>query len=425
MNKVQEINKLCEELKKILLIFKKNPNRYFKPEYILNKQTIVKNIYQKYTSFYHAIVDILPKETVNTQKEIFFKIYNELQLKLHNYSQAILEKSTLTDEESEEESENKFEKNIKMASFDIVSTYKLVPEFEGNHKKLENFLNLVEYIHDTLKDDNEKNKLIEFVIKTKLAEKVRIKLNSCETPKTFANLKKLFKEIFKVNTTTLKIHTDLTKVRQAHLSITNFATKIENLTSELNSLQITEQGEESRDIIGKLNGQIALNTFKNGLNEPTKSTIFASRPKTLQEAVQLATEIEQPINSANIYHYDSRNRRQYGYVNNNFRNTNRNWQNRRTPQINNNYNNNNKRFGNRNNNFNSRYGNNYSNMNNNNKRYGNNYSYRNNTNNKNNTYENRNYISRNNYNRNNQRQNHKYVNYINQSGNVEAVPETQ
>ena len=76
------------------------------------------------------------------------------------------------------------------------------------------------------------------------------------------------------------------------------------MIAELNELQI-------KDIVGcntlqtntikQINENYALNIFKNGLKGELRPTVFASRPKELNEAVQLALELEKPI-SNNSYH---------------------------------------------------------------------------------------------------------------------------
>lgn len=80
-------------------------------------------------------------------------------------------------------------------------------------------------------------------------------------------------------------------MKQNNKSVTEFGTQIETLISELNTLQISKAGEEGREIVTNVNDIFGLNAFKTGLNDSLKSTIFAARPKTLREALQLAAEV--------------------------------------------------------------------------------------------------------------------------------------
>ena len=50
--------------------------------------------------------------------------------------------------------------------------------------------------------------------------------------------------------------------------------------------------EIQKQTILEINNNYALNIFKNGLNENIKPTVFASRPEDLNQAVQLALELE-------------------------------------------------------------------------------------------------------------------------------------
>lgn len=79
------------------------------------------------------------------------------------------------------------------------------------------------------------------------------------------------------------------------MSVHAYHEKLLNLIAELNELQIREIQDCSTiqsDIIKLINDNYALNVFKNGLIEELKPTIFASRPKELNEGVQVALELE-------------------------------------------------------------------------------------------------------------------------------------
>ncbi|KAL5275510.1 hypothetical protein ACFFRR_001402 [Megaselia abdita] len=177
--------------------------------------------------------------------------------------------------------------------FDFSTVFKIIPEFDGEFKNFTNFLNIVEYVCNTLKDDS-KPKLLEFVIKTKISEKVRARLIGCATPQTFKEFKDIFSKIVKSNKTSLNIQSDLLRVKQGIRSIVDYSSQIESLVSELNNIQIAQQGIEFQSVIIKLNDEIGLNAFKVGLNDKLKPIIYAARPATLQEAVSIASEADIP-----------------------------------------------------------------------------------------------------------------------------------
>ena len=67
--------------------------------------------------------------------------------------------------------------------------------------------------------------------------------------------------------------------------------------------------EIQKQTILEINNNYALNIFKNGLNENIKPTVFASRPEDLNQAVQLALELEKDFknNEGQILYFSNNN----------------------------------------------------------------------------------------------------------------------
>lgn len=312
---MSNIKSLLESIKSITVRFTKNPNRTFSSEHLLKTTIEVKTIKNSFQEAYLELSETDSKLALEL-KEAF----NKSCVILDNILDENINK-TLTEKD--------LRNNTNMTSFDITVSLKVIPEFQGEPKNLNNFLNLIEFLYDDLKDSSEKEKLIKFVLKTRLAEKVKNKLSIVEPPKDLASLKITLQNIFKTEKTPLKIQSELSRSIQGNRNIRDYATHVENLVAQLNSIQIAEQGEAHRVIISKLNDQIGLNAFKNGLQSAIKSTVFAATPKTLQEAVKIASETE-TTGTANIFHYNRR-----------FRNPNFSNRNRNDTRINNNFRNNN------------------------------------------------------------------------------------
>lgn len=145
----------------------------------------------------------------------------------------------------------------------------------------------MEYLYETLKTDD-KPKLLEFVIRTKIFEKVRAKLIGCAIPKDLIELKSNFSTVVKINKTSLNVQSELSRIKQGNSSISEYASRIENLVSELNSIQISRQGHTHKDVIIMLNDEIGLNAFKSGLNYRLKPVTLASEADSpLQEESQV------------------------------------------------------------------------------------------------------------------------------------------
>lgn len=306
-----------------------------------------------------------------------------------------IESSALTPENSNSNS------TVKMASFNLELSLKSIPEFSGNFKDLTSFLKIVEIIYNSLTTEA-KILLIDFVINVKLTPGVRTAISTNET-NDFNSLKNSLQSRYKSTKTIAQIQLTLSKFMQRNMKIQKYNEKLLEMIAELNELQINEIPQcntTQKNTIISLNNTYALNIFKNGLNVDIKPTIFASKPKDLNEAVQLAIELEKDFasNENQVLYFSNRNNsnRRNNYNNNKSNNSNHN-NNNRNDNSNKNINN-----GNNNNNRNNKnYHNNH--PNNGKKRFNN----RNNNNNngRRNQNNNNNYNNRNDYNR-------KYVHII-------------
>lgn len=310
MSKTTEI---LQELKHILDNFNKTPLREYTQETIQRKRLELKRLK---TEFLDGIKVILKNdyELGVKQKHRFLDLYKKIKFILENKSKEFLDiteeiedtyNTCSSSDSSDTFDSSDIEIENKMSLFDIQLAIKVIPEFQGDQKNLSNFLNLIQFLHDELKDNQEKLKLINFVMKTRLAEKVKNKVISREPPTNLTSLKNLLQESYKSNKTPLQITNELNSLRQNDRNVLDFASKIENLTAELNALQIVALGEDKRDIVTTVNDVLALNAFKVGLKPSLRQTIFAARPKTLQEAINIASEMESSIRpSENIFHFN-------------------------------------------------------------------------------------------------------------------------
>ena len=106
-----------------------------------------------------------------------------------------------------------------MASFGILDASKIIPEFNGDLGQINNFLGIIEYYAETLKNNTEVSKLIKFALATKLTDKVRNKLISekiINSPEIFKNT---FRKIFSLMKSLSYVHADLAKQTQGNSSV--------------------------------------------------------------------------------------------------------------------------------------------------------------------------------------------------------------
>ena len=296
MNKLEDITNLTTELETVIIIFKKNPNRQYNKPYILNKLELIRQNYEKYLVVYEYLKDSIKSELLKSFEARYLAKYIELKDILNKHSETALDLTINTNNIKEDNN------LVKMASFDIMHTVKLVPEFNGESSQLTNFLNLVEYVNDTLKDDDKK-KLIEFVIKTKLSEKARKKIASNIKIEDFEQLRNIFEKTFKSNRSALVVQTELMSTTQGKNTLTSYINKVQNLTFELSNLQMAHRSQLEKDVITVMNEQMASNIFKKGLSEPIRSVVLSARVETLQNAIDIACEAEASKFDANVYNY--------------------------------------------------------------------------------------------------------------------------
>lgn len=321
MSELNELRELIDILNKIRENFKKSKNRRYSQEYIKRKLLIVNENRKLFANKFKSSITKIDSTILETFKSKYITIFNEIE----EFLTSQLQEKKESDEEFTDASDDIIEINkINMADFKIIEANKILPEFDGNLTKLTNFLNLTEYICETLKEE-EKAKLLNFIINTKLSDTVRNKIAIETKPKTFLEFKNLFTKIFKSNRTPLNIQTELINLKQTNLNITTYASTIEKLTFELNNALTLNKDANTKKITNDINDQLALNIFKQGLNEPIKSIIFAAKPASLQDAIQLASEANASQQSSQVFNYRSNTR--YNYNNNrgrsNFMNRNR------------------------------------------------------------------------------------------------------
>lgn len=321
---------LLESLKKLKDSITKVPSRKFKQSTLIDKQKDCNELelqLRKLTNSPQPNYEIIVKcnRLIKIIKELLQNRLKEYYADVDN-----------SDSDRTTDSENNTD-IINMANFEISVASKIVDEFDGDNRKLSTFLGTIEFYASTLKDDAQKSQLLQFILAAKVTEKVKNRLIPTAIPNSIAELKDILIKNYKLNKNPLKLQNELHQTRQGSLNVTNFATRIETIIAALNEVQISAQGENNKDIIVKLNDQLAVNAFKTGLNEPFKSVVLAAQPNTFAKALEIATEVDSQANSNyNVMTFRSRNsfnNRNYNRNNNSYRNNNTN--------RNNNYRNNN------------------------------------------------------------------------------------
>lgn len=268
-------------LKNIWKNIRKTPNRTYTKATITKKLEQIEDLKKEF--------QLLESNEENNKEAVAFK------LEFYNYYKIIKEylnkniRELLTDIQEENTTDDK------MAGFNIEIASKTIPLFAGNYEELESFIITTELVNKTL-SDIAKQDFLQYLYHAKLTSNVRTAIGSYKKPDNLDTLIDLLRQRYKNTKTIPELQSRLNCIYQGKISVNTYKEKINTITDNLNRLGIEELGnaatEAEKNVIIRLNQKLALDAFKRGINENIKTAIFAARPKTIQEAVELALELE-------------------------------------------------------------------------------------------------------------------------------------
>lgn len=253
-----------------------------------------------------------------------------------------------------------------MTTFDIKTANQLIPDFDGNHKTLVDFLDKIEFYQSTL-DGTGKVLLLRFVMMTKLSQKVKDRYSVAVTNDyTFDIFKENLLSRFTDKTTKEAKMDQIERLYQKG-TVAEFATKLETLCADLVRLKMIDRATGERSFVQKEVDELAVRVLTRGLQRSeVRQALIYKEPRTLADAIKFALEADAkflrevdrfPVSAFSHQGQDNHDQSRNNSNNNRGRN--------RNNQYNNQRNNNQWRDGNRTNN------NNY-NRNNNRQNYQNN-----------------------------------------------------
>lgn len=228
----------------------------------------------------------------NSVDEISNSIDSVEEIKTENLNDSQISVDSSSDNSFHDPDISCLNNSITMADkLNISLALKIVPEFNGEcSHELDRFLSCCEIVLDPLADA-EKVKFIQ-LLHSKLTGKAHDVLiyNQYDN---FNDLKAELISQFGETKSVESINFELISVKQNQSEdVRSYANKIEKLLSLLNSASIKREGIGSAQAIRNLNAGTALRSFEEGLREPIRLVIKASRFKTLKEAINGALEEE-------------------------------------------------------------------------------------------------------------------------------------
>lgn len=189
-------------------------------------------------------------------------------------------------------------------SFCLKTAGSLLPVMNGEENTTKALIDSMMLYSEMLKPEHTKF-LIKFVLKTRLSENAKIRLN-----KSYDSLEALAEDI-RINFITQKsaavLSNQLHQIRQLEKSIDDFGSEVEQLLSELTLAQAGSDDTLLKSL-RSVNEQIAINSFCNGIrNHDVRMIVKARHCATLKEAINTAKDEEKSKPStSNVFHFNNR-----------------------------------------------------------------------------------------------------------------------
>jgi len=287
----EKIKNYIVDLEKIQSNLKKSINREFNGNYIENKREITRKEIKKATKLIYEIrrrynciglADRKLKEKENKIKLVTQNIFTLLKSKENRTPQ----------------SENSEIFYLELLFQDMGDDYKYkeargLPELGEvkSHTTIRDFIATIKGYYDTLNEEG-KRSLISFITNTKITGSVKTKIGN-PLLHNLTELKNLLNEKCGKAETEATLMKRLMEGRQGNETVEKFAEEISEITDKLTALKMRDlnlqAGEETT--VRAVLGSQALAAFKKGLRAECQQAVCAAMPRTLEEAVTIASEM--------------------------------------------------------------------------------------------------------------------------------------
>ncbi|XP_063538138.1 uncharacterized protein LOC134747443 [Cydia strobilella] len=180
----------------------------------------------------------------------------------------------------------------KMADFDLKTALSLLPVADVDENQINQLIDGVQFYSSTLKE-NDQTVLINFVVKTRLSSKAKLKIKNEYV--TVTDLISDIKKYLLPKKSYTAILSQLQRCRQGNRSIEDFGNEVEQLFTNLTLTQ-ADGNSVAHDILRPINEKTAIRRFAEGLNSDRISTIIASRAiESIREAITVAVDESEVI----------------------------------------------------------------------------------------------------------------------------------
>lgn len=258
-----------------------------------SNQTIVKknNAEEIYKAFNNCLEILCSEENLENYSEAETSLIDSIAKKFNDLYEEILLLCTESVINNSSIASVGSEENIVIMAgekFDLKIALSILPILNDNEDVTKQLIESIEYYSSVLSDGECNNKLIPFILKTRLSQKAKLKLKS-----KYENVTDLIKDM-RLLLLPQKSHTalqaKLQSCRQQDKSISDFGKELSELFVDLTISQ-AQGNEESFGVLRPLNEKVAIKRFSDGLRNRRLSTIIAARDfSSLTDAVQAAQD---------------------------------------------------------------------------------------------------------------------------------------
>lgn len=175
------------------------------------------------------------------------------------------------------------------------------------------FLDVIESYHEVLNAAG-KTALISFILKNRLQGKAKTRVGQ-QTANTFAELKEVLLTTLGVKETIESLNSKLSTLRQGKKSLTEYVEELDLTALKLANLQVKALGLTEDIAVKAVNQTIrqqALMSFKRGVHDELKTVIEANQPKSLEDALAVATSANVNTQASMFYFGRGRGQRSRG-----------------------------------------------------------------------------------------------------------------
>lgn len=196
-------------------------------------------------------------------------------------------------------------------SFDIKTAISLLPVMTGSELITKQLIDGIELYSTMIKIDTAQQ-LITFVLKTRLSESAKLRMNPSYS--TVPDLIKDMRLKLLSKVSPVAIQTQMQQSKQGFRSIESYGRELENLFVKLTLAQANGD-DRAYTILRPINEKAAIKRFSDGLSDPRLSTIIASRQfSSLPEAITTAidentTSTENQVMKVSNFHSNNRGNR--------------------------------------------------------------------------------------------------------------------